>query len=112
MALTESASVHINTKGGDTDRDDDATPLVTTAERDDAAMLLGTTAEGPNATMLHSDEGAAQRTDRAVGSTVDDQTRRQSIRLSRKNTGDETAGTAIEIRDTATLTKIHYYAGG
>ena len=28
----------LDTKGGDTDRDDDATPLVTTAERDDAAM--------------------------------------------------------------------------
>ena len=75
--------------------------------RDGAAMLLGTTAEGPNAAMLHSDEGAAQQTE----SIVDDQTRRQSVRLSRKNTGDETAGTAIEIRDTATLTTIHYHAG-
>ena len=68
-------------------------------ERDDAAMLLGTTAEGPNAAMLHSDEGVAQRTESAVGSRVDDQPRR-SVRLSRTYTGDETAGTSIEIRET------------
>jgi hypothetical protein len=79
-------------------------------ERDDAAMLLGTTAEGPNAAMPHSDEGVAQRTESAVGSRVDDQPRRQSVRLSRTCTGDETAGTAIEIRETGTLAQIHQHA--
>ena len=79
-------------------------------ERDDAAMLLGTTAEGPNAAMLHSDEGDAQRTESAVGSRVDDQPRRQSVRLLRTCTGDETAGTAIEIRETETLAQIHQHA--
>jgi hypothetical protein len=81
------------------------------AERDDAAMLLGTTAKGPSAAMLHSDEGVAQRTESAVGSRVDDQPRRQSTRLSRTYTGAETTGTAIEIRDTATLATIHHHAG-
>jgi hypothetical protein len=79
-------------------------------ERDDAAMLLGTTAEGPNAAMLHSDEGVAQRTESAVGSRVDDQPRR-SVRLSRTYTGDETAGTSIEIRETETLARIHEHTG-
>jgi hypothetical protein len=71
-----------------------------------AAMPLVTTTEGPSAAMLYSDEGAAQRTESAVESRVVDQPRRQSAaRLSRTNTGDETAGTAIdsEFRNTATL---------
>ena len=37
-----------------------------------------------------------------------DQPRRQSARLSRTNTGEETAGTSIDIRDTEMLSKIHY----
>ena len=82
----------------------------TSTERDDAAMLLGTTAEGPSAAMLHSDQGVAQRTESAVESRVDDQPRR-SVRLSRTYTGDETAGTSIEIRETETLARIHEHAG-
>ncbi len=79
-------------------------------KRNGAAMLLRTTAEGPSAAMLHSDEGDAQRTESAVGSRVDDQPRRQSVRLLRTCTGDATAGTAIEIRETETLTRIHQHA--
>ena len=87
----------LDTKGGST-------------ERDDAAMPLVTTAEGPSAIMMHSDEGVAQRAERALDENAAesgaDQPRRQSTRLSRANTGGETAGTSIDLRDTETLSKI------
>ena len=79
-------------------------------ESDDAATPLVTTAEGPNAAMLYSDEGVAQRIERALDENAAesgaDQPRRQSTRLSRANTGGETAGTSIDLRDTETLSKI------
>ena len=87
----------LDTKGGST-------------ERDDAAMPLVTTAEGPSAVMMYSDEGVAQRAERALDENAAesgaDQPRRQSTRLSRANTGGETAGTSIDLRDTETLSKI------
>ena len=104
------AAMLLDTKGGDTERADVAMPLVTTAERHDDATPLVTTAEGPSVAMLYSDEGVAQRAERALDENAAesgaDQPRRQSTRLSRANTGGETAGTSIDLRDTETLSKI------